>query len=138
MQGIKQIKVQTERINKKTFCRIDAKINYIRFQLSPTEQKVFIKNLGSYYTGNSEVTVFTNITLFHGDVDNQSIANQLVTNKALTTLNKVVKNALSKIIEMRKRELQKLYNINQHLSQTIYNEINYKLLIENEKVLHTR
>lgn len=138
MQGIKQIKVQTERINSRTFCRIDAKIDYIISQLNSTEEKVFLKNLGRYYVGNNKVTVFTHITLYRTDVDNQSIANQLVANKALTILNKVVKNALSKVIEMRKRELQKLYNINQHLSQTIYNEINYKLLIENEKILHTR
>lgn len=138
MQGIKQIEIQLERVNKRTFCRIDAKIDYISFQLNSTENKVFLKNLGDYYRGDNKVTVFTYITLFHRDVDNQSIANQLVTNKALTTLNKVVKNALSKVIEMRKRELQKLYNINQHLTQTIYNEINYKLLIENEEVLHTR
>lgn len=138
MQGIKQIKIQLERVDKRTFCRIDADINYIGHQLSPKEQRVFLKNLGDYYRGGTKVTVFTSITLFHKDVDNQSVANQLATNKALTTLNKVVKNALSKVIEMRKRKLQKLYNINQHLSQTIYNEINYKLLIENEEVLHTR
>jgi hypothetical protein len=141
MQTIKKVKYSIERVGNSTFCTMSCDLEYIMDHLeganikvssantsvflkiaTSKERKVFIKNLASWglTVDNSTVTVVSKITLSKNDKDDQAVANQIVRDKAMHTMCKVIANALHQALESTYNRVAKVNNIIDKLDHIAY------------------
>ena len=136
MQTIKKVQYSIERVGNNTFCTMSCDLEYIMDYLeganvevssadtsvflriaSSKERKIFIKNLTSWglTIDNSTIIVVAKITLSKNDKDDQVVAN-----KAMHTMCKVVANALNQALDSTYNRLAKVNNIINKLNYIAY------------------
>lgn len=141
MQTIKKVKYNIERVGNSTFCTMSCDLEYIMDHLeganvkvssantsvflkiaTSKEREIFIKNLIPWglTVDNSTITVVAKITLSKNDKDDQVVANQIVRDKAMHTMCKVIANALNQALDSTYNRLAKVNNIINKLEHIAY------------------
>lgn len=141
MQTIKKVKYNIERVGNSTFCTMSCDLEYIMDHLeganikvssantsvflkiaTSKEREIFIKNLASWGLSidNSTITIVSKITLSKNDVDNQTVANRIVRDKAMHTMCKIVANALDQALYSTYNRIAKVSSIIDKLNHIAY------------------